>query len=317
MLSRNPWRLRVMLVFCLWMLAGVNGAFTVHAEDLCTWTASLDGDWNRAGNWSCGHIPTNTDTVVIGPAPMPARVTAAATAATLIIEAGGELFYNAGAGVDFAVGAFTIADGGRYIHKRTATNPISGSNRAFAPNSTVEIQSFSSPSTALPIFGNLTVSNTTAIQFSGKLGQVAGVFTKKGGGELRLSAADSVSLTIAGNLEILSGTLLMQSINTNTAVTLTVAGDVRIASGAALLRGTSVSPWIHTVGGDWIDEGLYTPGAAGNSTVHFNASGAAHLTRLAATAGDTETFCNVSIAAGTVLDTGTDFIAVGAWARRP
>ncbi len=51
------------------LLAGLSfafllGASAVHAQALCTWAAS-DGAWEVAANWSCAHVPTPTDSVLI------------------------------------------------------------------------------------------------------------------------------------------------------------------------------------------------------------------------------------------------------------
>jgi hypothetical protein len=38
-------------------------AFQSNAQ--CTWTGAVNNNWSNAGNWSCGHMPTATDDVVI------------------------------------------------------------------------------------------------------------------------------------------------------------------------------------------------------------------------------------------------------------
>ena len=50
----------------LGVLLGLTGGLrnTVHAAD-CNWTGNVDTSWAVSGNWSCGHVPTSSDDVVI------------------------------------------------------------------------------------------------------------------------------------------------------------------------------------------------------------------------------------------------------------
>jgi hypothetical protein len=36
-----------------------------RAMPVCQWTGAVSADWNNAGNWSCGHVPTIHDVVII------------------------------------------------------------------------------------------------------------------------------------------------------------------------------------------------------------------------------------------------------------
>jgi len=36
-----------------------------RAMPVCAWTGAVSADWNNAGNWSCGHVPTIHDVVII------------------------------------------------------------------------------------------------------------------------------------------------------------------------------------------------------------------------------------------------------------
>jgi len=56
----------ICFVFIFGVLIGLTGGLrnVVHAET-CTWTGNVNTDWGNTGNWSCGHIPTMSDDVVI------------------------------------------------------------------------------------------------------------------------------------------------------------------------------------------------------------------------------------------------------------
>ncbi len=53
----------VLLVLCLSALGGVTQPVSA---DTCTWDGwAGTPDWNNAGNWTCGHVPTQDDDVII------------------------------------------------------------------------------------------------------------------------------------------------------------------------------------------------------------------------------------------------------------
>jgi len=83
----------------------------------------------------------------------------------------------------------------------------------------------------------------------------------------------------------------------------TVLGTLTMNQGATF---TLAGNYTLNVGGDWAhNAGTFTHNAG---TVNFNRNGTSTLSR--AGVGSTETFCNLTISANTMLDTGDDFVAV-------
>jgi hypothetical protein len=265
-------RKMMIIGFCLALAAGLLGALAAPRvlAATCHWTGAISADWAVAGNWGCGQVPGSDDTALVGPATHSPVVTANATVGTVVVTGGGVLTYSAGTGVTFTIGSFSIDDGGTYIHNRASVTPLTAANRAFAPGSTVEIQSLGTPGGAMPAFGHLIVANNGTIQFSGYLAAVAGNLTKRGSGELRLATAQLVNLAIGGDVSLEAGTITVQSSVTTNAATVTVGGDVMIGSGATLQRGAGAGLWTLSLAGDWINDGAFSPG---NSHVVFNGSG--------------------------------------------
>jgi len=144
-----------------------------------TWTGAASTDWNNAGNWSCGYIPTTATTVVIP-----------VTANQPVLNSG-----SAG-----GVNDLTIAAG--------ATLSLTGNSLSIA-GSVTNSGTFNTANATLVFIGtsaqtisngtftgnqitNLTVNNTSGVTLTGPLG-VAGV--------VRIEAGNLAS---AGNLTLLS-----------------------------------------------------------------------------------------------------------------
>jgi hypothetical protein len=259
----------------------------------CNWTGNVSTDWATAGNWDCGTVPGASDAAVIGPATNNPIILANATVGTVTINAGGLLTYSGGSGVNLTITTFNINDGGTYIHNRAAVVPLNTAvGRNFSANSTVEIQNFNAPSSALPAFGNLRLNSTATLQMSGYLATVNGHLTKLNTGEFRLANTQSVGLTIGGNLDVQNGTLTFQ--NSGTAnVTVAVSGNLSVNSGATLQSGGGTGIHQVNVMGNWTNNGTITLNAAAGTGVTFNGASEQNVSGTSATA-----FRNLLIASG-------------------
>lgn len=301
---------RICVIVLTLFIAWLTFAFpTVYAANNCTWTGTVSTDWANASNWdNCiGASPGYTDTATIGSVVSGNYPTVSATTSvgTVTINNGGTLTYNGGTGVTFDISTFNINDGGRYIHNSGTTKPVTGNNRTFATNSTVEIKDWAnSTGSALPAFGNLTINAPGAVQLSGYLNNVKGNLTKKDAGDFRLATTQVVSLDITGNFDIQAGTVTIQSGTTSNTASINLSGNMSLASGTTFQRGTSATVlWSFAIGGNWSNNGTWTPG---NSSVTFNKIGTATLSKNGV--GSTETFNNVTINSSTILNIGDDFI---------
>lgn len=75
-----------------WLLAGMLLSVGVQAA---TCTSKVNGNWGSAGSWSCGHVPTTTDTVVLA-SPYTVTLDAAYSTASITLNAGATLSDTAG-----------------------------------------------------------------------------------------------------------------------------------------------------------------------------------------------------------------------------
>lgn len=265
------------------------------------------GTFNVAGNWTRGSASTftaGTSTVVFNGTTQ-AIGGSATTFNTLTIANGSTITANTAP----TVTTFNINNGGRYI-QTTNSGIVPGTTRNFGVSSTYEWRTGGGatfPSASGISFGNLVI-NTTAGNNSaaGNLTTVNGnlQIVNTTGGSYRLAATTNPTVTIAGNLIIDAGTL---NFSTGTgAPTVNVAGNVQL-NGGILQPATSTGVPVFNVAGNWTNNGgTFTPGT---STVVFNGGGTSTLSRTTGV-GLVETFCNLTINAGTLLNTTDDYVAV-------
>ena len=105
----------IVLLVCLGFLGG--SPEPVRAET-CTWEGDTNVNWDNANNWSCGHVPGNTDDVVIGGGtPFSPQITSQAWVDSVTIESGGHLTLKSALYLDLGLdiesgGALDVTGGG-------------------------------------------------------------------------------------------------------------------------------------------------------------------------------------------------------------
>ena len=92
MKTKPNFLLRLMVMMGIFLSLTVGLTQTVHA-DTCTWLG-ISTNWNLTSNWSCGHVPTTSDDVVIADQANDPLITISPTTInvnTLTINSGAEL----------------------------------------------------------------------------------------------------------------------------------------------------------------------------------------------------------------------------------
>ncbi len=175
-----------------------------------TWTGCLSTDWNTAGNWASGAVPTATDDVVIpsAPANQPVLSTPATaksvevrSGASLSITAAGSLTINNSKSLDGTTTAFsnrgTVQNAGQLVLGNTATiGQIGFWNFGIANNAGGQISIDRSTDFAL-LNSSGTFTNTGAIT----IGSIANA------GIRGLQVGGEALLTIRGELSPSTGQL--------------------------------------------------------------------------------------------------------------
>ncbi len=143
---------------------------TAHAA---TCTLNGSGDWNNAGIWSCGHVPTNSDAVVIA-APHSVVVNVdTANVSNVEIDAGGTLSLTS---------AFTLAAQGAF-HVKGTLNMAAGTITMGSGNNTFDVQNGGS--------ANLTGGT---LNIGGRLALQSGSTTTIGGAAINIDPQQTNSL---------------------------------------------------------------------------------------------------------------------------
>ena len=118
---------------------------SARAGDACAFVPGSDNDWNTAGNWSCGHVPTTSDQVSVG---------------------GG---HTAQVGAAAQAGDLTLSDG-TIQFTATVVLTIAGNYTQSAAGTLVEEIAGTTPGTQfdqLLVSGNVTLDGNLAIQSGG------------------------------------------------------------------------------------------------------------------------------------------------------
>jgi hypothetical protein len=112
---------------CTATTADISGSVIVAAT-ANTFTGTVDSDWFKAGNWSCGEVPTEDIYAIIG-AGKSAVVTGTASAASLTVEAGAALTVNSGSNLEVtdkievaANGTVTVQNNGNLLQVNDVDN---------------------------------------------------------------------------------------------------------------------------------------------------------------------------------------------------
>ncbi|MBP7133929.1 hypothetical protein KBA73_01810, partial [Patescibacteria group bacterium] len=93
----------------------------------CTFTGDVSSDWAVAGNWSCGHVPTESDFVVIPNTETAESSALGAVGTTLEIQMGGSLTVSGGTltignTIEIQMGGSLTVSGGTLTIGNTITN---------------------------------------------------------------------------------------------------------------------------------------------------------------------------------------------------
>ncbi|MDD5089940.1 MAG: hypothetical protein PHQ23_03395, partial [Candidatus Wallbacteria bacterium] len=240
-----------------------SGSNTNWIFGALTWTGAVNTDWANAGNWNSGTVPGTYDGVEISATGNQPVLSGAVSIADLSVGGGATLNLN---GQNFAVSG-VAANSGTIELSGAETITITGGLTNAAGSKVVYSGGYSGQ------IRNWTYSN---LEISGGAGDV-----------YRLPGAD---LAIAGNLEVISGTL-----STNdgaVARNLTVSGDIALTGGTLAVSGTSSlacagafnssgtftggGTGTHTYNGNWTSTGTYAATSGNtvlNGAVVFNNAG--------------------------------------------
>lgn len=245
-------------------LAPVTFTATATAQPQPTWTGAVSTDWNTAGNWNLGAVPTGTDSVTIpaGPANQPV-VNADVSTGPLVVN-----------------GTITLASG----FSITANGSVAGTGSITGGGTTGGLTMPTSGSTlSLPAVSNLVV--TGAVSLGQNVG-VSGQVTVAGpAGNLSFG---SHTATVGGDFSTTGSGILTMS---NALDSLKVAGDITFGGGST--AGT-LSAGVIFVGGDFTQ-------TAATSARSYAPTGT-HLLAFTGTGAQTVTFATPG-ASGSNLET--------------
>ena len=237
---------------------------TVTYTQTCTWQGTTTA-WTTTGNWSCGHVPTSADDVIIGSGGTANPTIAASTAVgsltfsvkTLTITAGtltttDGLALNSGT---ITVSAGSLAVGGAVTTASGSTLTIdsTGASMSVAGDLTVGGTIAITTGATLSIGGDFTMNGTitpsnntsTMYTFNGSGAQLISgsgtiqmknVTVNKPSGVLTLGKSISVggNTPSFGNLTVTSGTLDLATFTADSALT---GGTLTVSNGATLKVG--------------------------------------------------------------------------------
>ena len=301
-------------------------------NQLSSWSTLNEGGGSAPANFTSGDVFViqNGHSMTTS-----AAWSLSGTGSKLWIENGGALIATSAVTLATAT-TFQIDAGGTYVHNNSTAygSTIFQGTEAFAAASTVILNNSSSTGPSSVAFGNLTVNFTSdpgaAVNCGGGVTTINGNLTIQSTStrEFRLTAGTNFTLNLGGILDISGGALNLAS--GTAAPAISIGGDVSISagvldlgtgsgapaltingnfdqSGGTLQRGGSNNRTIK-VGGNWTRTG----GTFNNAGITVVMDGTNQALRTgAAGAVATETFCNLTIAAGATLDTGEDLVAVG------
>jgi autotransporter-associated beta strand protein len=226
------------------------------APDLTTsWNSNRDGSsGNTPSNFTSGsvfliqngHIMTTSGIWLLS-----------GTNSKLQIENGGTL--NATYAVNLSSATtFQIDNGGTYIHNNNSAVTIFSGIENFSGNSTVEIRNWVNATTPIPCingtWGNLKITYNPGAEWN-----QAGNIT-----------------SIAGNFIIDNSSGYGFCFTDNNSLTLTINGDLNIISGLLNFSnyGTTTNTFILNIGGSYIQTGgIFTPNLNASSTLSINFTG--------------------------------------------
>ncbi len=238
---------RLTLIVLLFIVLGLSAPTASAApRDVCV--SNGTGNWNTAGTWSCGHVPTNTDIVIVNNGHT-VTLDADGFAYQLIVGGGtsGTLSQDATPRtLSVGAGGVSISNGG------TLNSP---SNLNISGNVAVN-GTFDGGSATVTIQGDLNISSSgTFTASSNQITITNGNFTNSGtfnhnNGTLVMNGSSAKSINSTGgvtfnHLQISNSAGVSLTSNATIQGTLTLNYDLHVSGGYALTMGPSSA----TVGG--------------------------------------------------------------------
>ena len=305
------------------------------------WNATATWERFNGTTWvPAVATPTSADGVITVRSPNTVTVTAAVTVDQVVVDAGGQITQNAitvtiansaVAGTDLIVngtyrnaGTMTInasatvafGAGGKYQHNFTTT-PGTIPNATWDLASTCEIVGYTmnnnAPGNIGQSFGNFTWNcpgQTSNLSLAGGLTTVGGdmTVTATNTGQLRLTGATALALTIAGNYSQAGGTLNFVTTNNNANVAVSVAGNFSVSGGTFNMSDANNSPGTLTVTGNFSHTaGTITEAANASGTIVFNKAG----TQTYTSGGTVSNTIHFTVNNGSTLALGTNIVTGG------
>jgi len=193
----------------------IGGSLDVDwvVDPVCT--SQGTGNWNTAGTWSCGHVPTTSDSVVVADTHTVTVDVNTAAVTALTINAGGVLTEDGGSRIITVVGNWT-------------------NNGTFTANTETALVRGTAT-----ILGNTTFNNLT---FYNPNGDADSTFTIG-------SAASTTTLTVNGTLT-LDGTSISRHLTINTGNTDTAVANVNVLGNVTITTNVNGSSNAGTGGGN-------------------------------------------------------------------
>ncbi|UAY51599.1 autotransporter-associated beta strand repeat-containing protein [Ferruginibacter albus] len=260
---------------------------TITVQSGTIWTGASSSDWNVAGNWSCGSIPTSATDVTIpsGTINSPNITSANANCKNITINNGATLtlanYYKltvAATGIFTNNGTFTAGNGAVTF---AGTGTIAGSNSSTFYN--LIINGTTTLTKAPIVTDSLQLNNSSSVNTNSPVYGSSSTLVYNINGAYTVNTEWTGNATTAG-----SGIPKDVIIQNNSVVTMPVgnrglAGNLFINSGTLKLNGTGNDLYI---AGNWTraSSATFTPN---NSAVYMN--GSAPQT-ISVTGGGTETF---------------------------
>ncbi len=230
----------------------VNGSETIRWIGDFSWEGSVSSDWNTAGNWSGGNLPSSTDDVTIpdvtqiNPAfVFPNLSSGTISVASLVLEANALLTVDSGAilevgndGIEVD-GTLTISGTLRVSGDITLNAQVLG-NGTLESNGGIDAQLAGTSATLQTAHFMLTKSSGFGLTLNVPFELSAGSLDVASGSTLTLSTGAAHDHRIGGELNI-SGDIVDGGANLTLEGSLDVAGTLNFTTGDFILEGTNAA----------------------------------------------------------------------------
>jgi hypothetical protein len=229
----------------------------VSTAAAATCSSVATGNWGDASTWSCGTVPSTTDDVVIQDSHV-VTITAASSAKTVTIEAGGTLTFGANVALtiqpDANDAAFNLMPGGNFATSGTGTVRLEvngGQQASIAGNPSFHNltvvrrgagrATLNFTGTTLTVGNNLQMNTTTTFTVTDKtvtIGTIVFTNTASTGTEQILNLSNS-TVTIGSAIVVSGGSVTFGTINF-------INADVTVLGNLDPRQGVAANPWTFT-----------------------------------------------------------------------